>query len=866
MLRDWIESEKRKMIQGKTFTGNNWVVWGLFLFFSVPVIPQPGPAQLTRELHASVEGRSSQLAYIQTSKGFYETGEDLWFKTYLMDAQYLVPTVVDTTLYVQLFQEGSHQVVWQEKYEVQNGFADGHIYIQDTLPSGEYILAAYSPHSFYTGRGEFRAIRKIRVRKSIEPELELESEFDQSFYTDGESVNLEIMARSKDKERISRANLTAELFRQGESLGTVNTQTDRNGKADIHFPSRDVMSDLQVKLRIVHKDKETNLMLPVPYKNEGGIQFNMFPEGGHVVVGIENNLAFKAVNEAGEPADVSGTLYENEEPLKEFKSAHAGMGSFRFTPKPDKQYQIKLAQNDSIYSFPEIQETGLSLQLSKRERRQLSFTIAKNKNTRDEKVHLSLQIRGIMCAMFSGKAKTGELIVDIPTEEFPQGIAEVTLYNEVLEPVAERLVFINPDKKLNIEAELLKDIYSTREKAKLKIKVTDHNHNSVTANLSLSIFDKVYKNGEDPKNILTYTHLSSQLKGVLYDPTYYFIEGNDDREEALDLLMLTQGWRKYTWNKKNLEEAAKGDQVVFNQIRGTISSSKKRKADTSGQNIVMLFTSDKEDGYNRIIEASKTFKILPYDLRMADGGYLYLKPFGQAESSSKAETKITLKKPFKEIDQALKSKIISYSLPAKQGNQEKKSKNFSSPPGTIALDEVLLEGKKRNTFRDKYMGKLDSLAKFEGNNDYVAHGWLNCPVCSGEKPVEGETYTKYIGNRRITGHPFSFSAHEVKKIVYEYPKFTEEELLEKYNLSRLKGYYPDKEFYEPNYDRKSDDNLMPDYRNTLVWKPHIVTDEKGEATLEFFCSDLNSTFIIDIEGIDGNGLLGVKNMEFNVKR
>ena len=140
--------------------------------------------------------------------------------------------------------------------------------------------------------------------------------------------------------------------------------------------------------------------------------------------------------------------------------------------------------------------------------------------------------------MAGGKLQS-ELKIKIPLREFPQqGIAEFTLFDENLRPVAERLVYIHSGKKLYIKTELDKAKYETREKVILKIKVTDENGLPVTASLGVSVSDKLYQNHGDPINILAYCYLSSQLKGNIYNPAYYFDEKNEKHEQALDLLQI----------------------------------------------------------------------------------------------------------------------------------------------------------------------------------------------------------------------------------------------------------------------------------------------------------------------------------------
>jgi len=101
--------------------------------------------QLMEQFHSLSGQQPASLNYIQTSKGIYETGEDLWFKVYLLNGHYLTPAAVDTTLYLQLIREDTDKAVWQEKYKISKGFSAGHVYLHDTLPEGDYLLAAYSP-------------------------------------------------------------------------------------------------------------------------------------------------------------------------------------------------------------------------------------------------------------------------------------------------------------------------------------------------------------------------------------------------------------------------------------------------------------------------------------------------------------------------------------------------------------------------------------------------------------------------------------------------------------------------------------------------------------------------------------------------
>ena len=84
------------------------------------------------------------------------------------------------------------------------------------------------------------------------------------------------------------------------------------------------------------------------------------------------------------------------------------------------------------------------------------------------------------------------------------------------------------------------------------------------------------------------------------------------------------------------------------------------------------------------------------------------------------------------------------------------------------------------------------------------------------------------------------------------------------NLWKTKGYYAVREFYHP--DEIDMQLSTPDARNTLLWQPSVNTDKKGEATISFFCSDINTGFTGIVEGTNGLGLLGTGKCEFRVVR
>jgi uncharacterized protein YfaS (alpha-2-macroglobulin family) len=74
-----------------------------------------------------------------------------------------------------------------------------------------------------------------------------------------------------------------------------------------------------------------------------------------------------------------------------------------------------------------------------------------------------------------------------------------------------------------------------------------------------------------------------------------------------------------------------------------------------------------------------------------------------------------------------------------------------------------------------------------------------------------------------------------------------------------------REFYSPKYEAgKQRNSRMPDQRFALYWEPIVLTDEKGNKTLEFFTSDVSGKYIVVVEGITAEGQSGSGTASFTV--
>ena len=734
---------------------------------------------------------SRELVYLQTDKGIYETGEDLWFKIYVMDAQSLALSERSKTLFVEML-NAKDSIVWQEKYPVLSGIAEGHMYIDKDLKEGDYRIHAYTRFSFLNDTLRPVYPKKIRVVKSI------------------------------------------------AYKGTDSPQDEDR---------------------------------PV-------VRLSFFPESGDLIDGIPTKVAFKAQDAKGMPAKVAGRLQENGKEIARLETVHDGMGFVFILPRKESSYKVVLSDGRE-FPFAGVTASGMSIHLRKQTDEYLEFHLSQPKEATPQKIRLTGRMRGKLYCMAEGTLRD-ILRIKIPVKEFPlQGIAEFTLYNENGQPMAERLVYVHPERKLHIELNTDSARYFTRGKGKLNVKVTDEAGKPVQAHLGLSIFDGAYQNELNPENMLSYCLLSTEIKGNIHNPAYYFDDNNKDRLSALDLLLLTQGWRRYVWEKA--DTAMLADCFLSDEIRGRqiIGKKKKRKELGNGEQLLQVSGPNAENRFVLIDSLGKF--VVPTDLMLGlRGGYVYLKPMLDKDEYKPS---VIVEETFDKADSLRKSCLsyFSYMNPSQVFSELQLDYPVISQDSSILLSEITVTGKKGRVFRDKMMGRLDSLAQMKvgaawvcsgcisggGNIEYLndykgySHHPIGCPVPPPGKissPVIGRKY--YLIKYEPKGENNKWILTKLDEIIWKGEEFTEEELLRMNNLWRVKGYYGTREFYQP--DELDMQSPLPDARNVLLWKPDIVTDEKGVAEVEFFCSDINTSFVGVMEGTDGLGNLGTSQCEFRV--
>lgn len=281
-----------------------------------------------------------------------------------------------------------------------------------------------------------------------------------------------------------------------------------------------------------------------------------FPEGGELVTAIISKVAFKAIGANGLGINVKGVVVDNtNSQVAVFTSAHLGMGSFYLQPEEGKTYKAKVTFADgtqNTFDLPAPVSRGVVL-AAKDTLDKISIEIRSNKAYFQENLNKNISLviyGGGFVNTVNTRLDSRRLSMDIPNSQFPSGIVQVTLFSQNGEPLSERLLFLQNPDQVNLTVNANKISNSKRGRVSININAKDKG-NDVEGHFSVSVIDetKVPFDENNETTILNYLLLTSELKGYIEQPNYYFMHNTNQTYADLDNLMLTQGYRRFTWKQ-----------------------------------------------------------------------------------------------------------------------------------------------------------------------------------------------------------------------------------------------------------------------------------------------------------------------------
>jgi len=486
---------------------------------------------------------AAEKLYIQYDKPYYALNDTIWFKAYLLNEPTYGLSARSGLLHIDVVND-SNKIVRQYLLPVMDGLASGKISLDDrAFKTGDYILRAYTQwmRNFGNDALYYKNITITGADNWLVNENVSQGK---------QGVNAQLQFMSMDKTPVAKKPLQLQVKANGKNLYKQSIITDANGLLNTTF----LLPDKTSGATLIAEDKAggRKAVIPVSVDRDKNIDLQFMPEGGSLVAGFGTRVAFKAVAADGKGINVVGTIVDqNQKQVVAFNALHNGMGSFDLLPQKGAVYTAKVARTDGTivsYQVPAVKTSGTLLQV-----KNLSDSLLVNIAATDSLLRtgnsyfLLAKARGVICYAAVVDLRSGKVMhARLNKNLFPSGITHIILATAQGLPLNERLVYIDHRDGLHFDIKPDKQSYNPKDSVALHIKVTDKAGNPVVGNFSMAVTDymqvRVDSLGND--NIFSRTLLTSDLKSYVEEPGYYFRD-DDASWQALDNLLLTQGWINY---------------------------------------------------------------------------------------------------------------------------------------------------------------------------------------------------------------------------------------------------------------------------------------------------------------------------------
>ncbi len=780
--------------------------------------------------------------YVQFDKPFYEPGDNIWFATYVRDGQTMKASNKSDIVHVE-FLNPKGTIEKSINIIAKNGVASGDFILDAEALGGMYKVRAYT--NWMKNEGADNVFEKeIQVQDVVLPNLKMKLDFEKKAFGAGDEVIAKLELNTNENKPLSNYKIKFVANLNGQQIVAKADETDENGMRYIKFnlPKELKTNDGLLNVMIDYNGLTESISRSIPILLNK-VQFTAFPEGGDLVAGLESNVAFRALNEFDKPADIEGIVV-NEKGIQvaSFSSFHMGMGSFKFIPQANEKYSVQITKPEGIsetFALPQAMSRGYVMNVDNSKTGELTVNV---NTTEIEELSLIAQVRGKIYYSTEILTKKGNNKIVFPTSNFPIGVSQITLFDSKDVPRSERLAFVNKDKQLAISVETDKDKYLPREKVKMTVTVKDERGIPMPANLSLSVVNDQLISFADDKsgNILSQLLLQQDIKEKVEEPAFYFNEKEPKADKALDYLLLTAGWRRFTWEKlmsdnipavAHLGERAIVSGTVLDASTGKVLSNAKIKINNGGEY---------ETDENGKFIFNKLDLTTPVTLSYSASGYT----------------------PQSQYIQNYNQGMVMYLYDKNYYNHY-----YNNVPSSSAsrgdFDEMAMpeadmvmggagEGVKMRGARDQEPRpmKIASMKDKGGAKRSKSVEMFAGPVAPNDDAKESKAEKKRNDNAAVN----SIVSGKAEDARFRKFKIAEEE--KNIQQQNIMTYYRAREFAAPAYDKNETVETRTDFRNTIYWNPNVEVDKSGSKTIEFYASDDITSFRTTVEGIASDGTVG----------
>ena len=819
--------------------------------------------------------------YLHLDKPFYGAGEKIWFKGYLVNAITHQNNAQSNFIITELINR-SDSIVERKKIRRDSlGFHNAFT-LPATLPAGDYYLRGYS-NWMLNEDPDFFFSRNIKIGNSIDNTIVSSIEYQQE---DDTHYTAKIKFTSNVQAVFENTTIKYLYLENGKIKNKGKKKTDENGWISISLP--DLKSPVARRIEVEFDDPQyiykRTFHLPV-FTNDFDVKF--FPEGGALINIPHQNVAFKAQGADGFSKEIEGFLFNSKgDTLTNFRSEHNGMGIFTMNPVNNETYYVTVRTNDSItkrFDLPAIEPKGISIAMS-HYKQEIRYEIQKTEATEwPQKLFLLAHTRGKLAILqpINPKRTFGKMNDSL----FTEGITHFMLIDEQGNALSERLIFV-PDHKPN-QWQITTDqpTYGKREKVSLQIAAKDSEGNPVEGTFSVSITDrKSIQPDSLADNILSNLLLTSDLKGYVEDPAFYFLNQDARTLRSIDYLMMTHGWRRHKMENVlrtpslNFTNYIEKGQTISGRIMGFFGANVKKgpicvlapkyniiattETDEKGQFIV---NTSFRDSTTFLVQARTKKGFAGVDILMDPPQYpvaTHKAPYFNGATTFMEDYLMNTRDQYYMEGGMRVYNLKEVTVTAKRERPSSKS-IYTGGINTYTVEEDRLQGYGQTAF--DAASRLPSVTITNGSEIHIRNNSEPAIIVIDDivyedasdilKDIQVSDMSSIsllrgadaviLGPRASGGavvitlkDPRNLPARPAQGIITYTPL----------------GYSESVEFYHPTYDTPEKKNAQrSDFRSTVYWNPELRLDAEGKATIEYYTPDNTAPEDIIIDGVDKNG-------------
>ena len=886
-------------------------VFSLSAFAQDDTIPLRTLIQKTTQF---TQNYPAEKVYLHFDKPYYAVGDTIWFKAYVTLEQNQL-SAISKIVYVDMI-NNRDSVVASLKLPIVNGTGFGNIVLpQVSFVEGNYHIRAYTSWMRNFDAGYFFT-KNITVGNIVDKDNPVDTHisFANTVVNDAEKITAHVTYKSQDNAPLAARRVSWKVQSDDATIDKGKGVTDANGVLDITFTSNKhgafASADLTTTIELNYKKSITNTFSLKTASVAKDVQF--FPEGGNMLSGVHDKIAFKAINSNGMGIDIKGVITDDSNTeIAQFASQHLGMGEFTFQPEPDKNYKANVSFSDgtkATYDLPKVLNEGIYLSVNNSGPDSLSVKLSSNpafldkfKNTL---FYIVAQSGGTVYYAAQTQLQNLTYLSVLPKTKFPTGILQFSLLTSEGDPLSERLVFIQHDDLLNVAINTDRPSYLTRQRVRMNLTVKNKNAPDI-GTFSLAVIDenKVPYDEDKETTILSSLLLTSDLRGYIEKPNYYFNHVDAKRTSDLDVLMLTQGYRRFDYGdivaNKNPQLFYLPDQGL--KITGTLRTSSGIAVPHANIHMVLsdrtLPNDATTDESGRFVFNNLNFKDSTQIILNAKNNPNYknlvvtadnetapvlLKNINSPDNVQNIDSTISVYLKNTKRQYAATRMLKEVVVIAKSEVKKPSHTDYSALTGLSQEPDHIVSGIQLtgcNFLLDCLRGTLMGFT-FDTDNFYLTRDYNQnnkstpAAVYYNGMPVDA-SYLENIDPKTVEsvevflndGFSSINKTSNTKGVIVingkPAPKGDKislsqlKDLMPVYNVITINpmGYGRTKEFYVPKFTVPKTNPAYFDLRTTVYWNPKIYTDAAGKASFEFLNADGKGSYRVVLEGIDGDGNL-----------